>query len=355
MREYRAWFSFYSEEWGNFDDVAYTVQADNPFDAREKAWPIWNQYIDSKFQSCVKLYAVTWNPDPLNAGDYFYSQAADIKQAVGHIENVDIPNDRIGSRDKTSYNNMQKHYYLGALQTVDDIAQDLYAGKGIVPPSVYEELHYAQELCYELEYGEPFNALQNKIEQAKKWDQHGYLFDIRDLFKHGYISLNGETVLFKEQFGRNGIYPVYNDLDDSEYKYISRWERQIRVNGIKNLQPIDESGVIQNSANHMLYDGQFLLVNPDHFHKDFHTPENMIWTTSEDVMNITGTFTGEFQADNVITGKKALFRRNDFSGVLRPDIVARYNFEDLKAEYAAANHTLVSDMEDTAAEDENEP
>jgi len=129
MREYRAWFSYYSEEYGAFDDAAYKVQADNPFDARKEAWPIWNQYIDSKFQSCVKLYAVTWQPNPLDAGDYFYSHAADVKQAVGRIENVEIPNDRIrieqlefqmkpNTNDKSLYFEREKHYYLGSLGSV---------------------------------------------------------------------------------------------------------------------------------------------------------------------------------------------------------------------------------------------
>ena len=127
MREYRAWFSFYNEEWGNFDDAAYTVQADNPFDARKEGWLKWNQYIDSKFQSCVKLYAVTWKPNLLDAGDYFYACAADIKQAAGHIENVEIPNNRLEKGDKAPYYEMQKQYNLGALHTVDSIAKELYA------------------------------------------------------------------------------------------------------------------------------------------------------------------------------------------------------------------------------------
>ena len=355
MREYRAWFSYYSEEYGTFDDSTYTVQADNPFDVRKEAWLKWDQNTDSKFQSCVKLYAVTWQPNPLDAGDYFYSHAADVKQAAGRIENVDMQNDRLDKYGKASYYEMQKHYYLGSLHTIDSIAKDLYADKGIVPPSLYEELHYARELYYQLEYGDQSNALLDKIEKAEKWDEYGYLYDMRDLFKKGYITLCGEAVVFKNQFDRNGIYPLYNDLNDSVYKYISRWERSaMTINSLARLQPIHQQDVIPYSGGHMTFDCHFLLINQNHFDARFSTPENMIWTTSEDTMNITPDYAREFEAENVITGQRALFYRNDFLGVLRPDIVARYEFEALKAEYALANQ-VHNNEEDTAAEDEIEP
>jgi hypothetical protein len=84
---------------GKLDDVAYTVQAESPFDAREKAWQAWDADEDIKFRNCVKLYAVTWNPNPLDAGIILFpcrrSQAG-----CRHIENVDIPNDRIEKHDR---------------------------------------------------------------------------------------------------------------------------------------------------------------------------------------------------------------------------------------------------------------
>ena len=43
MREYDVHFSFYDEQWGNFDDVSYKVMAETPFEAREKAWPVCDQ------------------------------------------------------------------------------------------------------------------------------------------------------------------------------------------------------------------------------------------------------------------------------------------------------------------------
>lgn len=337
MRSYRAHFSYYSEEWGNFDDMAYTVQAESPYEAREKAWQAWDEDEDTKFRSCVKLYAVTWNPNPLDAGDYFYSHAADIKQAVGHIEHVDIPNDRIEKHDRAEYYEREKHYYLGSLRTLDAVAQDLYAGRGMIPPSIYEELHYAEELCGLLENFNQAQALWDKISAAKKWDDRAYLFDIRDLLKNGYITLQGETVLFREHFGRTGIYPVYADLDDTDYKYINRWQRSWKVNSLANLRPLQPADVISHSASHMLYDYQLLLINDNHFPADYQKPENMIWTPSEDSMNITKDITEKFLVDNVITGERMLADRSDFWGVIRPDVVARYNFEALKSEYSAAH------------------
>ena len=40
MREFDVYFSFYDEQWGNFDDVSYKVMAETPFEAREKAWEL---------------------------------------------------------------------------------------------------------------------------------------------------------------------------------------------------------------------------------------------------------------------------------------------------------------------------
>lgn len=337
MRSYRAHFSFYSEEWGNFDDMAYTVQAQSPFDAREKAWQTWDEDEDSKLRSCVRLYAVTWSPNPLDAGDYFYSHAADIKQAVGRIENVDIPNARIERHDRAEYYEREKHYYLGSLRTIDAVAKDLYAGRGMIPPSVYEELHYAEELCGKIEDFAQAQALWNKISAVKKWDERTNLFDIRDLFQKGYITLQGEAVFLREHFDRNGIFPVYADLDDMDYSYISRWQRSWKLSRLAYLQPPMPADVISYSADHMLYDYQLLLINNARFPAEYQKPENMIWMPSEDSMNITKDMTEKFLVDNVITGERMLADRSDFWGVIRPDVAARYDFEALKAEYAAAH------------------
>jgi hypothetical protein len=106
------------------------------------------------------------------------------------------------------------------------------------------------------------------------------------------------------------------------------------VNRLANLQPLQPADVIPHSAGHMLYDYQLLLINDNP--ADYQKTKNMIWTPSEDSMNITKDMTEKFLVDNVITGERMLAARSDFWGVIRPDVVARYDFEALKAEYAAA-------------------
>ncbi len=356
MRDYYAHFSFYSEEWGNFDDITYKVQAYSPFAARKKAWLEWDRDDESKLRSCVKLYAVTWEPNLLDAGDYFYAHAADIKQAMGRVENVDIPNSRIEKSHRPSYLDGEKRYCWGALQTLDRIAKDLYAGKGMVPPSIHEELHYAKELLYQQDCGELENALWDKIEAAKKWEENAYRFAFQDFFKYGHISLGRELLNFKTQFDRNGIYPVYADLDDTEYQYISRWQRSWKTCQLVKLQPLQQADVIPHSAGYMLFDGYHLLIDPEHLHEDYRKPENMIWTTAEGVMDITKDVTERFLVENVITGDRMMAGRKDFIGVLRPDVVARYDFEALKAEYAAASETqsIVMENDSVATSDIDE-
>jgi len=334
MRTYNAYFSFYSEEWGNFDDVIYKVQADSPYDARTEAWLKWSQCMDSKFQSCVKLYAITWEPNPLDAGDYFYSIAADTKMAMRRIDYVDIPNCRIQKRNQTEFYEKLKHYDLAALNKTDDIAKDLYADKGILPPSIYEELHYARELAYRLEFTQS-KVLLDIIDQAAKWDVKGYKWDIRELFKNRYISLNNDTYYFQNQFDRKGVYPLYNDLNDTESKYVARWKNMKTVNALADLKPPQENDVIPQSNDFMAYDGHYLFIDTHQFLDVFDHPENRIWIPTGDITNITHDYSNAFIAENAITDNQIKFYRSDFLGVLRPDVTERYDFDALKREYVA--------------------
>lgn len=78
---------------------------------------------------------------------------------------------------------------------------------------------------------------------------------------------------------------------------------------------------------------------------EYEKPENMMWTPSEDSMNITKDMTEKFLVDNVITGERMLADRNDFWGVIRPDVVAQYDFEALKAGYAATHEMRSGEIE----------
>ncbi|MGL5437154.1 MAG: hypothetical protein ACRDBO_17560 [Lachnospiraceae bacterium] len=222
MRDYNVLFSFYDEVWGAFEDTAYPVSAESPFAAREKAWAICAADKESPLRSNIKQYAVTWEPNPLDIGDYFYAYAADIKQSLGSLMNVTIPNDEILGFKRNEILRSERNSFLSSLYTVGEIASDLYGAKGILPPSIYEELHYAEKLyehICENHYDNKADHLWEMIKKAKAWD-YGAIYALRDLFQNGYTTLCGNTERFREQFGKGGLYPVHNNLDDWDGIYI---------------------------------------------------------------------------------------------------------------------------------------
>lgn len=336
MREFNVHFSFYSEEWGNFDDISYPIMAETPFEAREKAWNICDQDADTPLRSNIKQFAVTWNPNRLDAGDYFYSHAADIKHDMGHLLNVDIPNDQITGNDRQHQLEGERRSNLGALWTLDSVAKDLYADMGIIPPSIYEELHYAEKLCEHLGWGEKADALWERIEHAKKWD-NGAIYSIRDMLKDGYTTLCGETVLFREHFGRNGVFPVHNKLGELDYSYIFRWKNKWPVESLKRLPFYKETDTIGNSAKHMDFVWQTLLMDSSALNEDHQTPENQLWRALDPSEHSEEMKDGMLFVENHITGQRVSCHKDNFLGVMRPDIIARLDFDALKKDYIA-NH-----------------
>lgn len=331
MREFDVHFSFYDEQWGNFDDVSYKVTAETPFEAREKAWPVCDQDEDTLFRRNIRQYAVTWTPNLLDAGDYFYAQAASVKQSMGYINNVQLPNADISDPERVQSLKAENGVNFGSLYAIDFIAKDLYADKGMVPPSVFEELHYTEKLCERLGWGEKADALWERMDKAKKWDR-GAIYTIRDLFKDGYTWLCGETTLFREQFDRHGIYPVHNNLDERDYTYTSRWQRTRKVDSLNRLPALTKKDVIDLSKENMDFYGQTLLLNSDRMADKYHTPENMLWTMTDLTEQSEDVKGGALLAENLITGERMSCTREDFLGVLRPDIVAGFNFDLLKKE-----------------------
>jgi hypothetical protein len=99
------------------------------------------------------------------------------------------------------------------------------------------------------------------------------------------------------------------------------------------LMPAD---VISYSAIICYMTANFLLINHNHFPAEYQKPENMIWVTSEDSMNITKDLTEKFLVDNVITGERCWLLEAIF-GRYPTRYASRYDFEALKAEYAAAH------------------
>jgi len=341
MREYNVHFSFYSEEYGNFDDMSYRVMAKNPFEARELAWPLCDQDSDTPLRSNIKQFAVTWAPNLLDAGDYFYSHAADIKQHLGRLMNVSIPNDRIANNERQNALDGERYGCISALRTLDDVAKDLYANKGMIPPSIYEELHYAEKLCEHLGWGEKADALWDRIDRAKKWD-NAAIYMIRDMLKDGYTTLCGETELLNEHFGRNGIYPVHNNLDEHDYSYISRWRNKWKVDSLRRLPFYKETDVIKNSADHMDYGWQTLLLNCKLLNGGCYTPENQLWQPVNPSEHDGYAKDGMLFVENLITGQCITCNKNSFIGVLRPDIAAVLDFDALKKEYAATHSEVAA-------------
>jgi len=355
MREFDVYFSFYDEQWGNFDDVSYKVMAETPFEAREKAWELCDQDSDTLFRSNIKQYAVTWTPNLLDAGDYFYAQAASVKQSMGHIDNVQIPNARISNPEQERSLKAENSFNFGSLYAIDYMAKDLYADKGMIPPSVFEELHYTEKLCEHLGWGEKADALWERMDKAKKWDR-GAIYAIRDLFKDGYTWLCGETTVFREHFGRNGIYPVHSNLDERDYSYILRWQRARKVDSLERLPALTKTDVIEHSAGHMDFYGQVLLLDFDRVSDRYRTPVNMLWTTTDTREN------GTFLAENLITDVRMSCSREDFHGVLRPELAAAFNFDALKSMAAQREQgekpsllTQLQDAKNRAAQEANVP
>lgn len=333
MRDFRVHYSFYSEEWGSFDDVSYPVSAESPFEAREKAWALCDEDKETVFRSNIRQYAVTWTPNPLDSGDYFYSHAADIKQTWGNLEYVTIPNDRINGSNRQEQINGEKYACFSAMQTLNTVAKDLYGDRGILPPSVYEELHYAEKLCEHLGWGEKADALWDRMDRAKKWDW-GAIYSLRDLFRDGYTILCGETELFKKHFGRSGIYPFHNNPEDNNYAYIRRWQNQHKVERLARLPLLDEKSVITDSKGNMDYICQYLVLDGSLLNGGYRKPEHMIWqvTATEEYDKSLGD--GMLLAENPITGQCMTIHRDSFIGVLRPDILATLDLEPLNKEYA---------------------
>jgi len=186
MKPYNVHFSYYSEEYGQFDENRYYVEAEDQFEARQKAWEIVDSDDSRRFMSCLRQCGVTWEASPANMEDYLNSIAADYKCRVKKIENVDIPNAKIQkSEDAQDIANGDRGYFLGCLGAVSDMAKDIGRPFGMAPPDLFEELHYAEGFVGEIQNSDSYDhawLLSDRIEAARKWDQNA-MFSLRQLFK----------------------------------------------------------------------------------------------------------------------------------------------------------------------------
>ena len=152
MNTYSVHFSYYSEEYGQFDEAIYRVDAENQFDARQKGWEAVDSDDNRRFMSCLRQTGVSWEATPINLPDYFNALAADCKCRIKAIENIDIPNSEIShDEDKRDRVKNELSYYLGRLDSISDMAKDIGKPFGMAPPDIFEELHYAEGFVQELD------------------------------------------------------------------------------------------------------------------------------------------------------------------------------------------------------------
>jgi len=347
MKEYTAHFSFYSELYGDFEDIPIKVEANDPFEARRAAWALSETDENLRFTSDIKLCGITWNASPLDLPDYFNSAAAYEKYRLRYIENVDIPNAKIkGDMGKADLSEREKCVQYGSLQTISEIAKDFGKAHGMMPPTIYEELYYARELAPALEKQgasfENISAFYKMIERAEKWDTIA-MREIQDFLKNGYIATGEQVFNLREELAKDGICPTVADLDDGDYKYIRRWDRAADYKNIGRLPFFGENDVIADSRA-MQYEYQILVLNKELLQPEFQTPINSLWQANQgSAANLDKSGSGLIAAENLFTSEVVEWKRSDFLGVLRPDIVEHIDYDKIKAEYLALNPERTAD------------
>ena len=335
MKEYNARFSYYSEQYGCFESTTVRVEADNQFQARHKAWMQFDNDKDRPFMSCVKLCGITWEATPLDMQDYFNAQASYDKTMIRHIENVDIPNAQMEINESKRENcEREKSSHYGSLHTAQCIASDLGKAHGMIPPMIFEELHYLE--MYNEQYNgldfEQSNAVYRLIEEAEKWDSDA-IFNIQELFRHGYGKVNGYDIDISAQFGRDGILPIHNDRSEFASSFIRRWENAREYKTISWLKFFDEKDVIAGSTA-MDYEWQTLVLKKELLPPEKQVPENSLWfTDNPEDGNFGAKADSLITVVNPFTGEVTDWKRSDFIGVLRPEVHAKIDFDGIKEEY----------------------
>ena len=282
MKSYNVHFSYYSEENGQFEGTKYTLEAEKQFNAREKAWELFDNDKEMKNASCISQCGVTWETSPADMQDYFNMMAALDKCTIKQIENIDIPNHMLHQdEERVARAKIVIRECWGSLGAISNIAKDMGKPYGIIPPNIFEELHYSELLAMELEkrgqVQEAF-SLYKRISDAQKWDQDA-IMSIDLLFVHGDIWLNGNSVYLVDQFSRDGVFPEKADLSDAQYDYISRWRNSRVINNLSQLPMFGEKDVIRSSGNiinEMSYEYRVLVLRPEALPKEQQKPETKL-------------------------------------------------------------------------------
>lgn len=216
-KKYTAMFSFFAAEENTYYDCGVQFDAADRYAAREKAWELFEKnhssYICSEgaIQN-VKLCGLRWEGSPLDIQDYFDAQSDSCQCEINRIRNVDLANCRINPAEhKRRYEEFQRNLYSESAcrHLLDNMAKELYAQHGMIPPSIHTELHYAQEMANSLYHSQQYD-LADKLSQAlcdaEHW-QSNATCTISELFREHHLYYDQRYHDMNEHFARDGCYP----------------------------------------------------------------------------------------------------------------------------------------------------
>lgn len=266
MREYNVHFSYYSKDYGLFCDKKYSMEAESQFEARRHAWKYTESDNELKNVVNLKQIGVTWQSTPLDIQDYFNSEAAEIKLEINRIKNVTIPQIELDNESdllKDKYNYL--YQYFGMLYELDEIANGLYRGIGIVPPSIYEEIQYAKLISEELynsgkyDEADSLNNIANDAINWKKSKKH----TLKQLFENGYYYHYGEKHL-EQFFHKDSIFPERYSIKEEYIRKPKKIEKLYQL-------PIFTEKDIHSGSKEMFYQGEVLVLNSEKLKKEIRT------------------------------------------------------------------------------------
>lgn len=148
------------------------------------------------------------------------------------------------------------------------------------------------------------------------------MFTLRHLFKNGHVYLNDEYIIFREQLGRNGLFPIYNRADECEYTYTSRWIEKPKISQLDKLPNFTQKDIIENSGGGYNYAWWTLVLDQNLLEEGERKPINLLWQSlmpDEDAQSTDGTL----MVENCITGERMHCDKSKFIGILRPEICER--------------------------------
>jgi hypothetical protein len=336
-KEYRVWFSFYSELDGEFDTVAYTVSARDQFKARQIGWEAIKDSDVWPYMSCVRQCGLTWNAAPHDLQDYFVEKISNMKCHINVQKNVTENNLKI--RDRRENLGLDLSHAIGYIDALNDVARDIGKPLGILPPAIYEEIEYARQLSFKLynpKNNEIATELEEIIEKAQQWDVIAEERLLK-LFQDGNmtVSNSNKEVQLKEYFGQDGVYPIMYDPNESDKTYVYRWKHVQIVNRMTALSSYDDRSVIQNS-DRLPYHGQTLVVKREALEGQRNQKMDLLWKLggeNEEDFDFTDR-QSPCVATNLITGEQREFYHEDFHGILRPEINLGIRYDALREEYA---------------------